>query len=230
MSQASAVINEQHLSQQFQHLSPFQHIIMGESSPTRKGMDFDIIPDYLSENNPYLETKLQVLSVSWLSKIKELRDIAILMHQIKSIELVRSLWLIYRRSGTGNLPTPFPIDRSDSKIWPEEVRSLALSHRQFRHQHLDDEDEDPYLAFVDQQLMELLTHITNFEQKLRIKQNSLSNFDTTIEAYLVKIIQDGLECQRMDIELHIDMVEYDFIDILLKRQYQTLALDQKQVG
>lgn len=230
MSQASAstAINEQHLSQQFQHLSPFKNI---NEQPSMKSMDFDVIPDYLAEHNPYLQTKLQSLSVAWLSHIDELREIAILMHKIKSIEMVRSLWMIYRRSGTGNLPTPFPIDPFDSKIWPEEVRSLALSHIQTRNQQRNDDHEDDnlYLSFVDQQLTELFTHITTSEQQLRLKQESLNGFNATIEAFLMKIIMEGLEFQQMEIELHINMVEYDFIDTHLKRQYQGLELDQKQV-
>lgn len=223
MSQASSAINEQHLSQQFQHLSPFKNTT---EQPSMKGMDFDVIPDYLADTNPYLETQLRALSDSWLVHIKALRDIAIVMHQIQSIELVRSLWMIYRQSGTGNLPTPFPIDPLDSKIWPEEVRSLALAHRPTTNPQLDD---DLYLSYVDQQLLALFTQMTDLQQRLRLQQDALASFNATIEEFLAKLIYDGLAFQRMDIEMHIHMIEYDFIDTLLKRQYQGLALDPKQV-
>lgn len=227
MSQASAaqpVVDEQRLSQQLQLLSPFRH-----PSPTTamKGMDFDITPHYLAEEDPTLENMLRSLAEPCLPLLNKLRPIAVLMHKIQCIELVRMLWLIYRQSGTGNLPTPFPIDRSSAKIWPEEVRSAALSQTDSWTMDLDEDDR--CLSFVDEQLGDLLGHLAKYELILQSKQRSVTDYTPTIDGELRKMVHRGLEFQRKEIALHRDMVEYDFIDMLLKRNYEGLELNPQQV-
>lgn len=225
MSQASAqpAIDEQRLSQQLQLLSPFR----GQVSTVVKGMDFEVIPHYLADTDPTLEEILRTLPEPCLPLMNELRPIALLMHKIQCIELVRTLWLIYRQSGTGNLPTPFPSGPSDAKIWPEEVCSVALSQTESWNLHLY--EDDPCLSFVDQQLGEFLLHLAKYEQALQVKQQSLIGYTPTIDGALRKMVHSGLEFQRMEIALHRDMVEYDFIDTLLKRNYEGLELNQEQI-
>lgn len=227
MSQGSAsqpVVDEQRLSQQLQLLSPFRH---PSATTLVKGMDFDITPHYLAEDDPTLENTLRSLAEPCLPLLNKLCPIAVLMHKIQCIELVRMLWLIYRQSGTGNLPTPFPIDRSSAKIWPEEVRSVALSQTDSWMMDLD--EDDPCLSFVDQQLGELLGHLAKYELVLQAKQRSLSDYTPAIDGELRKMVHRGLEFQRMEVGLHRDMVEYDFIDTLLKRNHEGLELNPQQV-
>lgn len=189
-------------------------------------MDFTIIPDYLSVNNPFLNTVLDSLGLS-MAYLPGLRDVAILMHRLQLIDLVRSLWVTYRKSGTGHLPAPFPIDPSDTKIWPQEIRTLIDSSWMY----VDDEaNDDPYLSFVEQALADLLAKSLKFEQQLQAKKRAFPNYSDKIEKKLDSIVRERLQFIRVDIEHQMALVEIDFNHTILKRALQALPANEYQVG
>ncbi|CAF1651512.1 unnamed protein product, partial [Adineta ricciae] len=128
--------NEQIMLQQMTQLSPFKPTNSTASSVTMDitdeekamiTMDFDYTPEYLCETNSSLEDKIKCILPTTI-KLEDLREIALITHKIMSIEMIQSLWVIYYKSGTGNLPMsssmPMGTTQVDGNIWPQAIQIM----------------------------------------------------------------------------------------------------------
>ncbi|CAF2764204.1 unnamed protein product [Rotaria sp. Silwood2] len=203
--------NEQTLSQKLDQLSPFkqhpQQSKWSEINPTTttttssssiertgsqtNGMDFDLVPDYLCETNPLFEKSIQCVLPS-ATNLEELRDVAILIHKIKSVELVRSLWIVYQKSGMGSMLSPFPINPTDAKIWPKEVQSLMKQQLQ----DLSINEDYARFNFVNHCLHELNMKFDRYRHELHLKTNRLVGYHHQIENHIEMFIQRGIQPQK----------------------------------
>lgn len=198
---------------------------MTEQEKAMMTMDFDFIPDYLCNTNPSFENKIKCILPSTI-KLEELRDIAILMHKIMSIGIVQSLWIVYRKSGLGNLPSALQINQLDRKVWPIKVQSL-LQQSQMRYM---DEDE-ACLIFVNHHLQQMNSQSDHYRHEFNVKTCNLrGGYSPSLEHILEKFIQQGLQYLRMDIEQQIAMVSFDYMDRILERAYSIEEPDHNQVS
>jgi len=86
----------------------------------------DSIPDYLSKTNVSFEKKIQSIVPATINVIK-LKKIARLLYKILLLELVKSLWIVYRKSITGDLPFNLSINALNKKVCPKEIQSAIKS-------------------------------------------------------------------------------------------------------
>jgi len=195
--------------------------------PKLNGMDFDAIPDYLCKTNPSFEKKIHCILPS-TTNLEELRDIATLMHRIISIEIIHSLWIIYRKSGIGDLPSTLPRQQSNRKVWPKEVRSLVKQQQSTRIENTN--EDDIYLTFVNYCLQELNNKSQHYRQELNVKISRLSGYDRSLEHTIEKFVQQGLQSLRIETDQEIALVQYHYTDEILQRIYLTQNPNEYQVN
>jgi hypothetical protein len=68
------------------------------------GINFETIPNYFSRQNQAFEKKMQSIRPLTI-QLEELREIGILIYKIMFVEIVKSLWIVYRKSATGDFPS-----------------------------------------------------------------------------------------------------------------------------
>ena len=91
---------------------------------TNHRMNFDSVPHYLCQGNPLLSKYMQLIMPP-NSSLEALREVALVMHKTMTITIVHALWIVYRKSGIGKLPSPVSAYQGDCRVWPPEVRSLT---------------------------------------------------------------------------------------------------------
>jgi hypothetical protein len=193
-------------------------------------VDFDVPPDYLSKQNPSFENQIRsVLPTTTITtnSVEQLRKIAILMYKIMCLDLVSSLWILYRKSGTGELQSTLPdINQVDTKVWPEEVQSyMKLS----KFKLLEKNEENTTLTFVNHCLCQLDDQREHYRQQLHAKKSRLVNFSYSSECTIRKLVQEGLAYQRLVIDRDMALVPYYHTDRLLHRAYLAQKPSQRQV-
>ncbi|CAF1429963.1 unnamed protein product [Rotaria sordida] len=119
--------------------------------------------------------------------LDELRDIAILMHKIMSIDIVQSLWIVYRKYGMEEIQSKRPINVSDAKFWPKEVSSLM---KKLKNDNII--DESSCLIFANQCLQELYNKKEHYRHELNVKTTRLSGYNFSMEYTIEKFVQQGL--------------------------------------
>jgi len=199
-------------------------------SPTKLALtkamniNFHIVPDYLSKANPSFEKKIHSILPSTIM-IEDLRKVAILIYKIISLELVHSLWIVYQKSGMGNLPSRLTINQINTKIWPIEVQSnMKLCKFQ-----LEKNDPDPYLTFVNDCLHQFNDESEQYRKQLNMKTSRLLGYTRSLACVIEKFVQQGLTAQRLEIDREIALVQYHYTDVLLKRTYLTQNPNENQV-
>ncbi|CAF4165869.1 unnamed protein product [Rotaria sordida] len=169
MVSEAKIVNEQVLSQELDQFSPFKinsmkkqitrfpiEIILSETI----GSEWQSIPDYLCSKNPSFEKKLRTILPS-TTNLDELRDIAILMHKIMSIDIVQSLWIVYRKYGMEEIQSKRPINVSDTEFWPKRrLQSLRI-------------EINEHIATVQYHYTDIIFQQTFFAQNLNTNQIQL---------------------------------------------------------
>jgi hypothetical protein len=191
------------------------------------GMDFDFIPDYLCKTNPSFEKKIHCILPSTLN-LEELRDIAILIHKIMSIEIVHSLWIVYQKSVMGNLLStalPLRTNQIDRNICPLEVQSLM---KQSQMQYIN--EDDACLTFVNHCLKKLDDQSEQYRRKLNVKTSHLCDYTHSMECTIEKFIKQNLECFRIETNQKIALVQYYYTDQILERAYLSQNPTENQLS
>ena len=181
--------------------------------PIAHGMDFDVVPDYLCQTNPLFTTQMKIL-LPPTSNLQAFREIAILMHKMMTIGAVHGLWVIYRKSGTGELPSPVSAYRGDRTVWPVEVKSLTKQHVETLVDNVD-----PCLRFVDQCLCDMKEKNRRCERELMTKAKVLPEYTRIIEYAMEKFVKEHLQSLSIDIDQQMATVQYQYTDEILQRAY-----------
>ena len=199
---------------------------MLEGITRMNGMDFDFIPDYLCATNPSLEKTISSILPSSVD-LEDLRNIAILMHKMMSIELVHRLWIIYRQAGQGELQSNLVINAttSDIKFWSKEVRSLV---RQSTIQYHD--EDDACLYFVNHCLHDLNNKNQQYQHELNLKTSRLYGYNRSLEYTIEKLIKKNLESMRIQTDEQIALVQYHSTEQILQHTYLTQNPNENQVS
>ncbi|CAF5052549.1 unnamed protein product, partial [Rotaria sp. Silwood1] len=171
--------------------------------------DAENIPYYLSKESESFQKMTGNLSSNEL--VEKLRQMAILTHQLFMIDLEKSLWSTYLKSGTGQLPVN-QMDNdhlSHPHLWPIEVQKLM------RQQSLDSTDSAACLTYVTQHLDELNDKMKQYQTKYNMMKNQYFNYLPTIQTF----VHQQLESARLATEQQIAIVYYNYIDHVFELKF-----------
>ena len=186
-------------------------------------MNLDSVPHHLCQGNPLLSAYMQLIMPP-NSSLEALREVALVMHKTMTITLVHALWIVYRKSGTGELPSPVSAYRGDCRVWPLEVQSLT---KQLVEPSIDD---DACLRCVEHCLNDLREQQERCQRELPIKTQAVPGYTRIIEYALEKFVKQGLASMRVDIDRQIASVRYRYSDAILQRAYLATKPDYCQVS
>ena len=195
--------------QQLDRLTPFTKTI---------GMDFDFIPYYLRQTKQdSFEKKLRPILPSTMD-LEDLRQIAILMYKIMSIDKVQNLWLVYRKAGEGELQATVQTNHHRPiKFCAKEIRSLVKSSS--IQNHNEDDHHTVCLTFVNSCLRDLNSKSEQYRHGLNMKTSRLSGYNRSLQDTIEKFLQKHLEYFRKKIEQEISLVRYYYTDELLQQTF-----------
>jgi hypothetical protein len=150
--------------------------------------------------------------------IQTLGQITILMHQLNIIDLEKSLWTIYSKSGTANI---LKSNESTLKIWPKCLKSMI---------QLIQVNDHMYLKFVTEHLRELNAQQQQIQEQLSQKKRQFHGYTNRIEEILRKFIQQHIELLRLQYEYKIKLVELNYHENVLEHQFLQQNPNEQQVN
>ena len=186
-------------------------------------MNFDSVPHHLCRENPLLSRHMQLIMPP-NSSLEALREVALVMHKTMTITIVHALWIVYRKSGIGELPLPVSAYRGDCRVWPPEVQSLT---KQLVEPSIDD---DACLSFVEHCLNDLSEQHEQCQCELPLKAQAVPGYTRIIEYALEKFVKQGLASLHVEIDRQIASVRYRYSDTILQRAYLATKPDYCQVS
>ncbi|CAF2907418.1 unnamed protein product [Rotaria sp. Silwood2] len=179
------------------------------------------IPKYLMKSDKSFENMLTTVLVrntatATLSpnKLDNYRAIAILIHRIKYIEILYSLWKVYLQSGLGQLKSHYTRNEPGPQLWVKPVQSMVkVTVRSGTEEH------QACLAYVERRLDDLNKARLKSYADLQIQKICLPPNSIIIQQAIEKFIEDNLICLRKKIEYKIQLVQYDFDERILQLDY-----------
>ncbi|CAF3160962.1 unnamed protein product [Rotaria sp. Silwood2] len=213
-------LEEQVLSQRLNQLSmtsrhtPEHLIIVNEDHAEN-------IPYYLSKESKSFQEITSNLSSNEL--VEELRQMAIVLHQLFMIDLEKSLWTTYFKSGTCQLQL-HQMDNDNlihPHLWPIQVQKLV------NKQSPDNTDTAACLTYVTQHLDELDDKMKQYQNKYNMKKKQYLNYLPTIQTF----VHHQLESARLATEQQIAIVHYHYNDHLFELKFMAYnpTPQQKQI-
>ena len=189
------------------------------------GIDIEKVPKYLFKSDESLEQTIgPLLSTITKTDLHELRYIAILMHRIILLEMIHGLWITYRNSGMGQLPSTSQGNHQNKKIWPTEIRSFI------RQKEMKDSNEDEAcLTLVNKCLQKLDDKGQEYRKELQSRTSTLRYYTPILGQAMEKYVQQQLLYQRLEYDRQDAMIHYHYTDRLLKDQYLALDPNEEQV-
>ncbi|CAF1506721.1 unnamed protein product [Adineta ricciae] len=178
-------------------------------------INFNETPYYLSKKNPSFEQIIYHV-LPRTTHVENFRSIAVLFFKSLALELVRSLWIVYRQSGLGELETALDTKGIDAKIWPKEILNLIQDYEP----NIKNKDLNHIcLAFVNECLQQMTTKDQEYQHELRIWTTSLTDYTSTLDQMIKKFVDDGLRGLRLEVSCHIAMTHCYYQDEILKQQF-----------
>ncbi len=167
------------------------------------------LPDYLSKDNKSFQQFISQISSNY--RIEDVQQMAILMYQRSMINLQKSLWMAYLKSGTGKLKLDQIDHNNGPHIWPKEVQSMVEQSTD------ENENENLCLTYVTKYLSELDNKMKQYEMEFNNTKKSdlLDLLQTTIETF----VQKGLESVRLNIEYQTALIQYIYNDCVLELEF-----------
>lgn len=187
-------------------------------------IDFNTIPDYFSQRNAVFAKHMQII-LPPASSLEAFREIGLLMHKIMTTNIVHALWIVYRKSGTGELPSSVTAYRGDRRVWPMEVQSLVKEYA-----NLSVDDHDACQQVVHRYLYDLKMQNQQWQRELRIKILTVPGYTRIIEYALERFVKQELQPLHIDIDQRIASVQYRYADEILQRAYLAENPNDKQVS
>ncbi|CAF3153786.1 unnamed protein product [Rotaria socialis] len=203
-------------------------------------IEHQTIPTYLLSTDPSFEhcIRMQYMDVANSLDIEKLRAIAIVIHQLKMINLEITLWSTFLKSGTGQ----FNESHIGPPLWPElfkkRIHSSVRHHHQQQQQQQQDNDTENeiYLKIVRNRLQQLKKREQYYQRKHDEQIQPIHNYHNTMKPFLQTFIQDKLHSLQMDYEHNIALIGYEFEDHRLayeiqqqQEQQQNLNVHQQQL-
>jgi hypothetical protein len=161
--------------------------------------------------------------------IEKLRSIAILMYRVLSLDLEKSLWNHYLKSGTGILIS----NESNLKVWPQDVQlmiiELVSSSR--TNNNLDKiQLNDKYCyRFVYEHLRKFNEKQQQLKRQLIIKKKQFYGYRNTIEDHLQTFIKKYSKALRLEYKYEMKIIEFDYRARMLDHAFQQQNPTPEQV-
>ncbi|CAF3431366.1 unnamed protein product [Rotaria sp. Silwood2] len=214
----SKSLEEQALSQRLSQLSMISHHTPEHLIMVNKD-DAENIPYYLSKESKSFQEITSDLPSYEL--VEELRQMAMVIHQLFMIDLEKSLWTPYLKSGTDQLQLN-QMDNDNlihTHLWPIEVQKLVSK------QSPDNTDTAACLTYVTQHLDELDDKMKQYQTKYNMKKNQYFNYVPKIQIF----VHQQLESARLATEQQIAIVHYNFNDHLFELKFMTYNPTPQQI-
>ncbi|CAF3485867.1 unnamed protein product [Rotaria socialis] len=195
--------------------------------------------NYLSSTNGTFDEMLRPLLLKKTFfkyiDIEDLRQFAIIMHNMKCIELDQSLWNTYLKSGTGKLNQQQQQQQQQQKIqwWPMEIKIRMIERAQTTIKNPKEIDDESCLDYVQRVLLKFDQQTVFYQEQLKtIKERLRNSMTEEIENAIITFVQQqGISLYRAHIDRRIAGVEYDYKDqlILLEFYKERPNRNQKEV-
>jgi len=185
----------------------------------------DKIPTYLEEKHKLFDNMIRkVINTASSLEIDDLRRMAHLIHNIAAMNIKKEMSLLYLKCGTGTLQDRgLSLANIDWRVWPKQVLAELATKRQQMVNDMNKKLND------DQQMCEQLVyeHIEEYDNKIQQYQKELNDFrkysmgltseiEETIECF---VQQYGIEPLRIKSDLKKNLLEYDYAEEIIQRQF-----------
>ena len=191
------------------------------------------IPNYLSlDNKAFKEMVQSILSNTANSyNIKDLQEIASLIHQITTLDLQKLLWNAYLRAGTSRIDrSGYSNIRIELFIWPLELKLTMLKNKATTATNAKEIDNDTCLNYVYRILGKIVDRITYHQTKLEEKKSRLENFFTSeMEEIITRFIEQQEIPFQIQTERKVALIEYDYKDQLFELEFNRFKPSPNQV-
>jgi hypothetical protein len=160
--------------------------------------------------------------------IVELRQIAILMHQLNVLDLEKSLWNTYLKAGTGILLSK----ESNLKVWPSSLKlMIQLDQRATTMSDVNQikVDDDRCLKYVNDHRRELDKTQQQCQEQFNLKKKQFYGFTITTENILQTFIKEQIQSLRLKYECSIQLVEFDYREQVLEHALLQQNPNEQQV-
>lgn len=165
------------------------------------------IPRYLDIENLSLDKIIPQVPVTTRNfiSIKQLQQIAFLIHQFKKMQLEKLLWSTSLQCGMGLLKTKEP----SIQLWPEFLKNLIQSH-------YDQCNANEYLnnqicsQVAECHLQQIQQCCQYYEHQLDDKTKSIPTYKIIVQSRLEQFIEKNFQVIQKDYEYKIAMMTYDY--------------------
>ena len=162
-------------------------------------------------------------------QIEALGQITILMYQLNMIDLEKSLWTIYFKSGIGI----FKPNESTVKVWPTCVKSMIQSSKSITTisdiNQLEMND-NICSEFVTEHLSDLNEKQQQIQKELSQKKKQFHGYTNRIEEILETFIQQHLQSLRLQYGYKIKLVELHYSEFVLEHEFLQQNPTEQQVN
>ncbi|CAF2064739.1 unnamed protein product, partial [Rotaria magnacalcarata] len=156
--------------------------------------------------------------------LEELRHVAILMYKMLLLEKLQTLWITYRKSGMGEMQQTRSTMDVGLKIWPFEIRS-RIKHVK----NANITDDEKCQLFVDHCQKKLNDQNEIYRNQLRYRTSHVMDYTSAMELTIENFVKQGFMYQRIDYDCRIALVQYHYVDEILKRQYWIENPNENQI-
>ena len=196
-----------------------------------KDTQHDRIPPYLlATNKSFNFIMSNVMHTATSTTLDDLRQVAILIHQIAELRIDKQIKTTYLQSGTGTLRESEPeLTNLDRRVWPTQVKSKMLEQLKkdstkrtaIPAVKMTDEEEHRHCEeFVQQSIREINEKMVQYQRKLDQKKSHLVDMTSTMEeAIKAYVDQYGIRPIKMKRDLKIALIEYDYDAGIIERKY-----------
>ena len=154
-------------------------------------------------------------------QIETLGQITILLYQLKMIDLEKSLWTIYFKSGIGQVKP----NQSTLKIWPTCVKSMIQSLK-----GMTTISDNICFEFVIEQQSDLNEKHQQIQQELSQKKKQFHGYTNRIEEILETFIEQHLQSLRLQYGYKIKLVELQYSEFVLEDEFLQQNPTEQQVN
>lgn len=205
-------------------------------------VDFNHITEYLSRDN--LEEFFQEIQSQHPMVLSNEEDknrfetVIKLTYRTQFLEMIQSLWKIYRQSGVDDLHINPEIENIDRKVWPREIQLLMDELRpllfgttkplrqptteNIRHSHT-------YLTFVDSCFHTLQRKHEEYHTMLVTKKYRLPEFNKHLQEQLDIFIKRELLPLQIEIDCQIELICYEYKNEIHRRKLVSHIQNTEQV-
>lgn len=176
------------------------------------GFNVDAVPNDLLQQNRRIIEGITTIS------FEDLAAIANLMYKIKHLDLIESLWLSFRKSGTGDILTAMENVHINRSVWSTKFINRMMDF--YGHdQHIEDNKDKYCLKLINYCLQQLEQRKQEYHQQLTMKTSYLFGYTSVLEYYLQQCVESALIYRRIETERDIALVYFKYINVLLRRAY-----------